>query len=218
MKAIAIDGPAGVGKSTVAKELAKKLNFLHIDTGALYRAMALYVLKEKISLKLTPKDLEKIKIDLKFYKNEQIVLLNNTEVTQYLRSEDVSGLASKISKKKEVRDFLLKIERNLVLKNNVVMDGRDIGTVVLPDANLKIFLTASPDIRAKRRYLELKNKGDTSCTYSEILKNILERDESDTNRAIAPLCPAPDAILLDVGNMKPNEVVETVLKLYKKIS
>ena len=147
MKAIAIDGPSGVGKSTVSKEIARALNFLHVDTGALYRAVALHALRSGIPVSLIVSKLENIKISLKFNKFDQKVFLNDKDVTQFLRSEKVSNLASKISKIKEVRKFLLETQRNIALNNNVVMDGRDIGTVVLPNADIKIFLTAKPQIR-----------------------------------------------------------------------
>lgn len=215
MKAIAIDGPSGVGKSTVSKEVARILNFLHVDTGALYRAVALHVLCNDISLSSVVSELENIKINLKFNKSDQKVFLNNKDVTRFLRSEKVSNLASKISKIEEVRKFLLKTQRKIASNNNVVMDGRDIGTVILPNADVKIFLTAKPQIRAKRRFLELKQKGNEIITYEQVLNDILKRDKTDTERKISPLRPATSAVILDVSDTEVNQVVKNILSICK---
>lgn len=215
MKAIAIDGPSGVGKSTVAEELARRLNFLHVDTGALYRAVALYVLRKNIPVKLIVKDLKNIKIDIDFYKNKQNVFLNNENVTKFLRDEKVSFLASEISKIMEVRAFLIESQRKLALKYNVVMDGRDIGTVVLPNADLKFFLTARANVRANRRYLELRKKGYKDITYEKVLLSILKRDKSDTERKFSPLFPAFSAKIIDVSDIGVSEVVDIIFNLFK---
>lgn len=215
MKAIAIDGPSGVGKSTVSKEVARILNFLHVDTGALYRAVALHVLCNDISLSSVVSELENIKINLKFNKSDQKVFLNNKDVTRFLRSEKVSNLASEISKIEEVRKFLLKTQRKIASNNNVVMDGRDIGTVILPNADVKIFLTAKPQIRAKRRFLELKQKGNEIITYEQVLNDILKRDKTDTERKISPLRPATSAVILDVSDTEVNQVVKNILSICK---
>lgn len=217
MKAIAIDGPSGVGKSTVSKEIARALNFLHVDTGALYRAVALHALRSGIPVSLIVSKLENIKISLKFNKFDQKVFLNDKDVTQFLRSEKVSNLASKISKIKEVRKFLLETQRNIALNNNVVMDGRDIGTVVLPNADIKIFLTAKPQIRAKRRFLEMKQKGNEVVTYEQVLNDIIKRDRTDTERKISPLHPATSAVILDVSDTEVNQVVKNIISICKAI-
>ena len=217
MKAIAIDGPSGVGKSTVAEELARRLNFLHVDTGALYRAVALYVLRKNIPVKLIVKDLKNIKIDIDFYKNKQNVFLNNENVTKFLRDEKVSFLASEISKIMEVRAFLIESQRKLALKYNVVMDGRDIGTVVLLNADLKIFLTARANVRANRRYLELRKKGYKDITYEKVLLDILKRDKSDTERKFSPLFPAFSAKIIDVSDIGVSEVVDIIFNLFKNV-
>ncbi len=217
MKAIAIDGPSGVGKSTVSKEIARALNFLHVDTGALYRAVALHALRSGIPVSLIVSKLENIKISLKFNKFDQKVFFNDKDVTQFLRSEKVSNLASKISKIKEVRKFLLETQRNIALNNNVVMDGRDIGTVVLPNADIKIFLTAKPQIRAKRRFLEMKQKGNEVVTYEQVLNDIIKRDRTDTERKISPLHPATSAVILDVSDTEVNQVVKNIISICKAI-
>ena len=217
MKAIAIDGPSGVGKSTVAEELARRLNFLHVDTGALYRAVALYVLRKNIPVKLIVKDLKNIKIDIDFYKNKQNVFLNNENVTKFLRDEKISVLASEISKVREVRAFLIEAQRKLALEHDVVMDGRDIGTVVLLNADLKIFLTARANVRANRRYLELRKKGYKDITYEKVLLDILKRDKSDTERKFSPLFPAFSAKIIDVSDIGVSEVVDIIFNLFKNV-
>ena len=215
MKAIAIDGPSGVGKSTVSKELARKLNFLHVDTGALYRSIALYAKKRGLSNNLIVPELKNLKIDLQYKKNEQNVFLNNENVTKLLRDEKISVLASEVSKIQKVREYLLETQRELALKHNVVMDGRDIGTAVLPNADLKIFLTANSNVRASRRYLELRQKGHKCVTYERVLLDILKRDKSDTERKFSPLFPAFSAKVIDVSELGVSEVVDIIFNLFK---
>ena len=206
---IAIDGPAGAGKSTIAKKVAKELSFIYVDTGAMYRAMALYLLEkgisgdEKISEACHDAD-----ISIRYENGEQQVILNGKNVTAFLRKEEVGNMAS-------VSSANLKLQRNLAAENNVVMDGRDIGTTILPNAEVKIFLTASAKTRASRRYLELTEKGE-ACDMDEILKDIVDRDERDMNRAVSPLKKAEDAVLVDSSEMGIDEVVESILSVYRK--
>ncbi|MDE6003825.1 MAG: (d)CMP kinase [Oscillospiraceae bacterium] len=213
---IAIDGPSGAGKSSISKAVAKELGFIHVDTGAMYRAIGLYALRndcvapEKISEKI-----QEIMIELKFIGGVQRVLLCGEDVTDYIRSPEVSMTASNISAVPAVRAYLLELQKKIALENNIIMDGRDIGSVVLPNADLKIFLTASPEERASRRYLELHEKPDCP-SYEEILKDIRQRDENDMNREIAPLCQAEDAILVDSSNMGFHEVVAHIQALIQE--
>ena len=181
---IAIDGPAGAGKSTIAKRVASSLSFIYVDTGAMYRAMALYLHRNGVSAEDTEtiaKECTNADISIRYQDNEQVVLLNGENVNPYLRTEEVSRMASKSSAVPEVRAHLLALQRNLASTYNVVMDGRDIGTVILPDAQVKIFLTASPETRAKRRYEELIQKGQ-EADYQEVLTEIINRDARDMNR------------------------------------
>lgn len=214
MISIAIDGPSGSGKSTISKEVAKKLNFLHIDTGALYRAIAYYISENKIQIDKISEILNKIKIDLKFQNGKQLVFLNGKDVSGKIRTPEISALTSQISKIKEVREFLLKTQRNFAKENNVIMDGRDIGTTVLPNADVKIFLTASSETRAKRRHLQLLQSG-VDCEYSEILKNVIERDKQDMNRKISPLKKADDAILIDTSNLTFSKSIDKIIDIIK---
>ena len=213
---IAIDGPAGAGKSTIAKRIAKKLNYIYVDTGAMYRAMALYLLEkgingdEKISEACHGAD-----ISIRYENGEQQVILNGKNVTSFLRKEEVGNMASVSSANPEVRAHLLKLQRNLAVENNVVMDGRDIGTTILPNAEVKIFLTASARTRANRRYLELTEKGE-ACDLAAILKDIIDRDERDMNRAVSPLKQAEDAVLVDSSEMGIDEVVDKILFVYRE--
>ncbi|MBQ6570306.1 MAG: (d)CMP kinase, partial [Clostridia bacterium] len=194
---VAIDGPAGAGKSTIAKECAKRLGFIYTDTGALYRAIGLYV----HSLGKDCSDVNDVIpclkfIDLRLSYNddgEQIVLLNLKDVSKDIRKPEISIAASQVSAIPQVRDFLLELQRSIAAKDNVIMDGRDIGTVILPNAQIKIFLTASPEMRAKRRYDELIAKGQ-QVEYDDVLNDIIKRDEHDSNRSVAPLRPAEDSI------------------------
>ena len=214
MISIAIDGPSGSGKSTISKEAAQKLGFLHIDTGALYRAIAYFVFENKIPLDKVSEALNKINIDPKFQDGHQLVFLNKKDVSGKIRTPEISSLASQVSKIKEVRKFLLETQRNLAEKNNVIMDGRDIGTTVLPNANVKIFLTASSETRARRRYLQLLESG-IDCDYSEILEKVIERDNQDINREISPLKKADDAILLDTSNLTFSESIDKIIEIIK---
>lgn len=212
---IAIDGPAGAGKSTIAKLIAKKKEFIYVDTGAMYRAMALYFLEEGISAAEQDKISEASKnvdITIQYVNGEQIVLLNGRNVNGLIRTEEVGNMASASSVNKDVRAKLVELQRALAQKENVVMDGRDIGTTVLPNANVKIYLTASSKVRAQRRYEELMAKGE-SCNLEEIERDIIDRDYRDMHRDISPLKQADDAILLDSSNMTIEEVADAVIKL-----
>jgi cytidylate kinase len=213
---IAIDGPAGAGKSTIAKKIAKELGFIYVDTGAMYRAMALFFLRHNIEAKDTKKIEEACKdvnVSIEYRDGEQIVVLNGENVNSFLRTEEVGNMASATSVNKTVRLKLVELQRSLAMKENVVMDGRDIGTYVLPDAALKIYLTASATVRAKRRYLELQKKG-ISSNINEIEKDIIERDHRDMTREFAPLIQAEDAIYIDSSNLTIDEVVDKILSLY----
>lgn len=217
---IAIDGPAGAGKSTIAKEIANKIHFIYVDTGAMYRAIALFFLREGIDGHDTERieaECPKIHVSLG-YDNEgkQQVFLNGENVTPFIRTEEVGKMASITAAIPAVRAALLDLQREMALTSNILMDGRDIGTNVLPNASLKIYLTASSAVRAKRRYDELKAKG-TDCELSQIERDIIERDRQDMNREIAPLRQAEDAILVDSSTMSVDEVVDTVIAEYKKI-
>ncbi len=215
---IAIDGPAGAGKSTIAKITAKEISFVYVDTGAMYRAIAFYFFKHHISTdqeKEIRKACDQIQIQIYYKEQEQQILLNGENITPYLRTEEVGNLASVISANATVRQKLLDLQRDLADKENVVMDGRDIASRVLPDAPLKIYLTASVEKRAQRRYLELKEKG-TVCDLEEIKKDIEERDYRDMHREIAPLVQTQDAVLIDSSDMTIEQVVQKILKLYKE--
>ena len=215
---IAIDGPAGAGKSTIAKMAAKKLDFIYVDTGAMYRAMALYFLRREIDAKDEKKiaeACEHINVTIAYQEGEQQVLLNGENVNAFIRTEEVSMMTSNTSKYPAVREKLLYLQRELAAANNVIMDGRDIGTCVLPDAELKIDLTASASERAKRRYLEQKERGVES-DLAQIERDIIARDEQDMNREIAPLKQAEDAIYLDTSDMTIEEVVTKIVSLVQK--
>ena len=215
---IAIDGPAGAGKSTIAKMAAKKLDFIYVDTGAMYRAMALYFLRREIDAKDEKKiaeACEHINVTIAYQEGEQQVLLNGENVNAFIRTEEVSMMTSNTSKYPAVREKLLYLQRELAAANNVIMDGRDIGTCVLPDAELKIYLTASASERAKRRYLEQKERGVES-DLAQIERDIIARDEQDMNREIAPLKQAEDAIYLDTSDMTLEDVVTKIVSLVQK--
>lgn len=214
---IAIDGPAGAGKSTIAKLVAKKLGYVYVDTGAMYRALAIYFLKQG----LKPEDTEEIieackeaKVTLQYENDVQHVYLNGENITNMLREEAVGNMASVSSAIKEVRAQLLELQRELARTKDVVMDGRDIGTNILPNADVKVYLTASVETRAKRRYLELQEKG-VVCDLEEITHDIEERDARDMNRVIAPLKQAEDAVCLDSSDMTIEEVVQAIINLCK---
>ncbi|MCC8044913.1 MAG: (d)CMP kinase [Clostridiales bacterium] len=215
---IAIDGPAGAGKSTVARLAAKKLQFIYVDTGAMYRAIALGLLCTNTDIEdrsaLTDA-LNQMEVSIRYVDGAQHVYLNGEDVSGQIRTEQVSDMTSRSSAKPEVREKLTSLQRNLAASEDVLMDGRDIGTMILPDANLKIFLTASVDTRARRRFLELTEKGE-SCSLEEIASDIAERDYRDEHREIAPLCQAKDAILLDSSDMTIEEVVERILTLARE--
>lgn len=215
---IAIDGPAGAGKSTIARRVAGELSFIYVDTGAMYRAMALYMIRNGVT-KENGDEIEKIcegaRISIKYVNKEQTVLLNGENVNAYLRTEEVGKMASVSSAKPAVRAHLLALQRTLAAENDVVMDGRDIGTTILPDADVKIYLTASARTRALRRLQELKEKGQ-ECSLEEVERDIIERDERDMNREVSPLCQAEDAVLVDSSEMSIQEVVDEILRIYRE--
>lgn len=210
---IAIDGPAGAGKSTIAKLVAKELGYIYVDTGAMYRGMAIYFLKQNIPSGDREKIAETCKnanVSIGYENGVQQIYLNGENVTAMLREEAVGNMASISSAVPEVREQLLSLQRNLAEKENVVMDGRDIGTNILPNADTKIYLTASVETRAKRRFLELLEKG-VDCNIEAIAQDIAERDSRDMNREIAPLRQAEDAVLIDSSDMTIEEVVQAIL-------
>lgn len=217
--AIAIDGPAGAGKSTIAKLAAKELNFIYVDTGALYRTVGLAATLNNVEPKTSPQVdelLSKIKVELTFNdKNEQIVLLDGEDVSSKIRTPEASMMASSISAVPAVRAYLLDLQRNIAKTNNVIMDGRDIGTVVLPNAQIKIFLSAKPEDRAKRRYDELLEKG-MDVKYEDILADVIQRDYNDSHRDIAPLKPAEDSIMVDTTGNTLEQSVELLISIMKE--
>lgn len=218
MISVAIDGPAGAGKSTISKQLAKKLQFIYVDTGALYRATGLKFLRQGIDTNLDcdiTAILDTTKVDIKFIENEQRVFLDDEDVSSLIRTPEASMMASAVSAKPPVRAFLLEMQRKLARENNVIMDGRDIGTVVLPNAEVKIFLTASVETRAKRRFLELQEKGSTA-TFEEVLEDMKVRDYNDSHRDIAPLKPAEDSVTVDTSELNFEESVETLYNIIKE--
>ena len=212
---IAIDGPAGAGKSTIAKALAKKMNLIYVDTGAMYRAMALYLLREKIDpedAEAVGKKCEEADITIRYEDGVQVVYLNDENVNGYLRTEEVGNMASKTSTQPAVRKKLVELQQKLASGTDCVMDGRDIGTVVLPGADVKIYMTASSLVRAKRRYDELQAKGEI-CDLEKIKADIEERDYRDMHREHSPLKQADDAILLDTSDMTIEQVVEEMNRI-----
>lgn len=216
---VAIDGPAGAGKSTIAKLIAKKMGYIYVDTGAMYRAMALYFIRNGIKPEETQKVSEKCKdadISIAYRDGEQVVLLDDENVNGLIRTEEVGNMASATSANKNVREKLVELQKKLAANADVVMDGRDIGTVVLPNADVKIYLTASSAVRAKRRYDELVAKGE-KADLSTIEADIIERDHRDMTREISPLKQADDAVLVDSSYMTIDEVVQAVVDLIKKI-
>lgn len=217
--AIAIDGPAGAGKSTISKAAAKRLGFIYIDTGALYRTVGLAATRAGVE----PKEgkevdqlLSRISVELTFNdKGEQVVLLNKEDVSGLIRTPEASMMASAISAVPSVRAFLLDLQRDIAKTNNVIMDGRDIGTVILPDAEVKIFLTASAEARAERRYKELVEKG-MDVKYEDILQDVITRDYNDSHREIAPLKQADDAVLADTTEVDLEGSIELIIKIIKE--
>jgi len=214
---VAIDGPSGAGKSSLSKAVAARLGYIYVDTGALYRAIGFYAVGNGISTtdaKGVGEALKDIKVELKYVNGTQRVFLNGSDVSGFIRTQQISMAASNVSAIPSVREFLLDTQRDIAKKNNVIMDGRDVGTVILPDADVKIFLTASPEKRAERRFLELKEKGILNGTdYETILKEVIERDRNDSTRTIAPLKQADDAVLLDNSDMTLEETIDEVVRL-----
>ena len=214
MISIAIDGPGGAGKSSIAKALAERIGFIYVDTGALYRSIGLYMLENNVDLSdsnaITGK-LKDISVELKYVDNKQRVILCGKDVSEDIRKPEVSMAASKVSAIPEVREFLLSLQRDMADKNNIIMDGRDIGTVVLPNAQIKMFLTASPEERAMRRYKELIAKGE-EVQYETVLSELNERDYNDSHRSVAPLKPADDAAVIDTAGNNLEQSVDMIMK------
>lgn len=213
---IAIDGPAGAGKSTIAKKVAKELGFIYVDTGAMYRSIAVYLIDSNINpvdVAMVKDGIKDITIQIKYENNAQQVYLNDVNVTGRLRTETVGNMASKSSALPCVREKLLSLQRDLAREFDVVMDGRDIGTNILPDAELKVYLTASADVRAKRRYDELMAKGEKDIDLEKIKSDIVARDKQDMERETAPLKQAEDAVLVDSSNMGIDEVTSRIIGL-----
>lgn len=214
---VAIDGPAGAGKSTIAKAAAKELGFIYVDTGALYRAVAYNAVKtgaiddeQKIIDMLTS-----TKVELKYVNGVQAVYLNGEDVSAFIRTPEISMGASKVSAIPQVRAFLLNLQREIASTNNVIMDGRDIATVVLPNADVKIFLFASPECRAERRYKELIEKGE-SVSFDDVLKDVNQRDYQDSHREIAPLKPSDDSIMADTSELTLQESIDLIVNTIKE--
>ena len=216
---IAMDGPSGAGKSTVAKMIAAKLGIIYVDTGALYRSIGYYVRSREVD----PKDpvavealLPHIHLELRYENGMQMVYLNGENLGDRIRTPEMSMYASAVSAIPAVRAFLLETQRDLARRNSVIMDGRDIGTVILPDADVKIFLTASDECRARRRCDELNAKG-IEASYEDVLADMIERDRNDRTRDVAPAIPAPDAISFDNSWMKPDECVAGILRIVEEV-
>ncbi len=206
---IAIDGPAGAGKSTIAKSLAKKLDMIYVDTGAMYRAMGLYFLEKHIAeddVEAIEAELDNVTVSIEYVNGEQLVILNGRNVNGQIRTQEVGQMASATSVHKKVREKMVELQQKLAETTSVVMDGRDIGTVVLPKAEVKIYLTASSDVRAKRRFDEMTAKG-VVCEFEELKKQIEERDYRDMHRENSPLCKAEDAVELDTSELSIEEVL-----------
>ncbi len=215
---IAIDGPAGAGKSTIAKQLAKELSFIYVDTGAMYRSMALYFMRNGIAKEdeaAISDACKTVEVSISYENGEQQVLLNGENVSKEIRKEEVGKMASATSVYKDVRKKLVELQQKLAADKDVIMDGRDIGTCVLPNAQVKIYLTASVETRAERRYQELQEKG-VACDLEVIKKDIADRDYQDMHREISPLKQAEDAILVDSSDMGIEEVVETIKNIYRE--
>lgn len=215
MISVAIDGPAGAGKSTIAKIAAKRLNFIYVDTGALYRTLGYGAYVGNVNIhddNALEAYLNNSSVELKFIYGEQRVFLNGQDVSDKIRTPQMGTAASEISAIPRVREYLLEMQRGLAKTNNVIMDGRDIGTVVLPNAEVKIFLTASPECRAKRRLRDFEEKGEV-VDYDEVLRLIIERDYQDSHREIAPLKPADDSIIVDTSELNLEQSVERIMSV-----
>ena len=215
---IAIDGPAGAGKSTIARSLASKLGYIYVDTGALYRAVGVNAMRNGADTKNAEQvgaTLKGADVSLRFVEGEQRVFLGEEDVSVAIRTPEASMAASNVSAIPAVREFLFDLQRDIAAKNNCIMDGRDIGTVVLPNAQVKIFLTASAEVRAKRRYDELLAKG-MQADYNQVLEEMIQRDYQDSHRAIAPLKQADDAVLVDTSDMNLEQVIETLDNIVKE--
>jgi len=209
---IAIDGPSGAGKSTIAKLLASEFGFIYVDTGAMYRSIGLFMLRKGLTQADKPAIIEALQdvvVDIAYVDGTQHIYLNSEDVSEKIRTEEVSKYASMVSAIPEVRAFLLELQRDLAARNSVIMDGRDIGTVILPQAEVKIFLTADDTARAERRYKELIEKGQ-EVTFEGVLENIRQRDKNDSERALAPLKPAEDAVLVDTTKLDLQQSVEAM--------
>lgn len=216
--AIAIDGPAGAGKSSVARAVARALNATYLDTGAMYRAVGLYMMKSGVPLdmpSLIAARADGAHVDVRYEDGVQRIDLNGEDVSDAIRENAVSAAASAVSAVPHVRELMVARQREIAAKTDVVMDGRDIGTRVLPDAPLKIFLTAQPEVRARRRYLELERRGE-KVDFETLLGEIRQRDYNDSHRAVSPMTPAADAILLDSSDMTEKEVTERVISLARE--
>ena len=216
---VAIDGPAGAGKSTIARQAAERLGFVYVDTGAIYRTLAYAIDREMVDItdaEALSSLLEKVSVEPVWKADGvQHMILNGEDVSDQIRKPHISQLTSKISALPLVRDFLLETQRQIACKHSVIMDGRDIGTVVLPDADVKIFLSASAEVRAKRRYLELQQKG-LEQAYEEVLSEMISRDYRDSHRAVAPLIPASDSVELDTSALNLEESIESVISIIRK--
>lgn len=212
---IAIDGPAGAGKSSIAREVASELGFVYVDTGALYRAIALFSTEYASRREFLNALEDECHLEMKYFGGTQCIFLNGDNVTDKIRTPEISMKASEVSALPEVREFLLETQKDIAREYNVIMDGRDIGTVVLPDADLKIYLTASAEERASRRYLELEDKPDAP-SYEQLLEEIKQRDYNDMHRAVSPLKQAKDAVLIDSTTMGFHEVCEEILDLIEE--
>lgn len=215
--AVAVDGPSGAGKSTLAKAIAKEMNIIYVDTGAMYRCIGLYMYRNGIGskdAKKVIKALPQVHIEMRYEDGLQHMILNGQDVTEEIRLPEMSMYASNVSAIPEVRTFLLETQRAFARENSVIMDGRDIGTVVLPDAQVKIFLYADVEVRARRRFLELEQRG-TCVPYEEVLKDMEQRDYNDTHRKIAPLQPAVDSIMIDTSRLSFRESLELLLDVVR---
>ena len=217
---IAIDGPSGAGKSSVSKAAARELGIIYVDTGALYRTIGYYAREQGIAvdnaIAVVPY-LDRIHIEVRYENGVQCVYLNGENLGDRIRQNEISMYASAVSSIPEVRAFLLDTQKKIAAENSVIMDGRDIGTVILPDAQVKVFLTASNEARARRRYIELQEKG-MPLPYEEILADMNRRDEADRTRAIAPAIPAPDAVILDNSDLNFEETVASLLSIVRRIA